>query len=378
VEVGWRYAVPLFVESWQYNRDWQKQLLRVIEAFQVRFDGDSKKRLQIFAKALGYYLFDIDDNRKVLLDELEKLAKRGWLDGDRKNERMAILFLQRGRLLYELERYSECLRIYIEAEKQLSETALHLRKYLAEEFSKIGYKFLWEDDHPIASLEAQMAYQSSVLLNPDNYSAWRDLGINYCKLEQYELAIDSLKKAINLDPKSAYPHTYLGNVYQYQGKHELAIASYQKAIDLDSQLASTRSCLGYLYLSQGNLEKAKSECIEAVNLDSKSWVYVMNLGFVSGLQGNQEEAITLWKQGLEILTGNSQNDRLFRALHEIGIGEIERGTNCLREILETEKPPLGILSDVLKDAELIAQFPTKLEGIDTVIEMLRQAIEKAQ
>ncbi|MFN6385336.1 MAG: hypothetical protein ACK400_14785, partial [Pseudanabaena sp.] len=46
----------------------------------------------------------------------------------------------------------------------------------AEEFSKIGYKFLWEDDHPIASLEAQMAYQSSVLLNPDNYSAWRDLG----------------------------------------------------------------------------------------------------------------------------------------------------------------------------------------------------------
>ncbi|MCA6504061.1 MAG: tetratricopeptide repeat protein [Pseudanabaena sp. M135S2SP2A07QC] len=378
VEVGWCYAVPLFVESWQYNRDWQKQLLGIIEAFQVRFDGDSKKRLQIFAKALGYYLFDIDDNRKVLLDELEKLAKRGWLDGDRKNERMAILFLQRGRLLYELERYSECLRIYIEAEKQLSETALHLRKYLAEEFSKIGYKFLWEDDHPIASLEAQMAYQSSVLLNPDNYSAWRDLGINYCKLEQYELAIDSLKKAINLDPKSAYPHTYLGNVYQYQGKHELAIASYQKAIDLDSQLASTRSCLGYLYLSQGNLEKAKSECIEAVNLDSKSWVYVMNLGFVSGLQGNQEEAITLWKQGLEILTGNSQNDRLFRALHEIGIGEIERGTNCLREILETEKPPLGILSDVLKDAELIAQFPTKLEGIDTVIEMLRQAIEKAQ
>jgi tetratricopeptide (TPR) repeat protein len=223
-----------------------------------------------------------------------------------------------------------------------------------------------------------MAYQSSVLLNPDNYSAWRDLGINYCKLEQYELAIDSLKKAINLDPKSAYPHTYLGNVYQYQGKHELAIASYQKAIDLDSQLASTRSCLGYLYLSHGDFEKAKSEFVEAINLDSKYWGYVMNLGFVSGLQGNQEEAITLWEQGLELLTGNSQYERLFRALHEVGIGEIERGTNCLRRILETEKPPLGILSEVLKDAEFIARFPTKLEGIDTVIEMLHQAIAKAQ
>jgi tetratricopeptide (TPR) repeat protein len=131
-------------------------------------------------------------------------------------------------------------------------------------------------------------------------------------------------------------------------------------------------------LTQGNLEKARTEFIEAINLDSKSSVHVMNLGFVRGLQANQEEVITLWKQGLELLTGNSQYDRLFRALHEVGIGEIERGTNSLREILETEKPPLGYLSSVLKDAELIAQFPTKLEGIDTVIEMLRQAIEKAQ
>jgi len=80
----------------------------------------------------------------------------------------------------------------------------------------------------------------------------------------------------------------------------------------------------------------------------------------------------------ELLTGSSQYDRLFRALHEVGVGKIERGTSSLREILEIEKPPLGILSEVLKSAELIARFPTKLEGIDTVVEMLRQAIAKTQ
>ena len=513
VEVGWRYAVPLFVESWQYDRDWQKQLLGVMEAFQVRFDRDSKKRLQIFAKDLGYSSFD-PDSRKVLLDELEKLAKRGWLDGDRKNERMEILFLQQGRLLYELERYSECLRIYLEAEKQLPETALHLRKDLAEKFSTIGYEFLWKEDKPIASTEAQTAYQSSVALNPDNSRAWRNLGVSLEYLEQYESAIVSYQQAIDLDPKFAYPHNDLGNVYQAQGEYELAIASYQKAIDLDPKDAhphnglgnvyqaqgeyelaivsyqqaidldpkdayphnglgyvyqaqgkyelaivsyqkaidlypknayphnglgnvykaqgeyelaivsyqkaidldpkeayphnnlgyvyqaqgkyelaiasyqqaidldpkddSPHNNLGYLYLTQGDLEKAKCEFIEGINLGSEHWGFVMNLGIVSGLQGNQTEAINLWKQGLELLTGNSQYDRLFRALHEVGIGEIDRGTNSLREILETEKPPLGYLTAVLKDAELMAQFPTKLESIDTVVEMLRQAIEKAQ
>ena len=412
---------------------------------------------------------------------------RNWQNGVglmaiEKNERMVILFLQRGRLLYELERYSECLQIYLEAEKSLPETALHLRKDLAEEFSGIGNKLLWKDnnDNPIALTEAQTAYQISVALNSDNSRAWRGLGVSLEKLGLYESAIASYHQAINLDPQDAYlhndlgriygdqgkyelaitshqqaieldpqdaiPHNGLGNVYKAQGQYELAIASYQQAInldpkeagyhfnlgnvylaqgkyelaitsyqqainldpkyassynslgmvykaqgkyefaiasyqqasDLDPKDASPHNSLGYLYLTQGDLEKAKPKFIEAINLDSEYWGYVMNLGIVRGLQGTQEEAITLWKQGLELLIGNSQYDRLFRSLHEVGIGEIERGTNCLREILETEKPPLGILSDVLKDAELIARFPTKLEGIDTVIEMLRQAIEKAQ
>jgi len=98
---------------------------------------------------------------------------------------------------------------------------------------------------------------------------------------------------------------------------------------------------------------------------------------VMGLQGNQEKAIELLMLSLELLD-NSQFHRLFRVLHEIGIGEIERSINSLREILETEKPTLELLSVVLKNAEIMAQFPTKLEGIDTVIEMLQQAIQNPQ
>jgi hypothetical protein len=161
VEVGWRYAVPLFVESWQYNRDWQKQLLRVIEAFQVRFDGDSKKRLQIFAKALGYYLFDIDDNRKVLLDELEKLSKRGWFDRDRKMERMTILSLQRGRLFYKMECYTASLQKYLEADKKIPNFTLKLRKDLAKEFATVGWKLRWKDGERSTS-------EISNIINIDN------------------------------------------------------------------------------------------------------------------------------------------------------------------------------------------------------------------
>jgi tetratricopeptide (TPR) repeat protein len=228
------------------------------------------------------------------------------------------------------------------------------------------------------SLEGEDSFFRATKLNDKDGKSFIGLGVAQHGLANNEKAVENIKAGILFEGEQAYSLNWLGNVYSDQRKYELAIASYQQAIDLDPKAVYPHGSLGYLYLSQGDLEKAKLEFIEAINLDSEDWVCVMNLGIVSGLQDNQEEAITLWKQGLELLTGNSQHERIFRTLHEVGIGEIERGTNCLREILETEKPPLGILSDVLKDAELIARFPTKLEGIDTVVEMLRQAIEKAQ
>jgi tetratricopeptide (TPR) repeat protein len=445
VEVGWRYAVPLFVESWQYNRDWQKQLLGVIEAFQMRFDRDSKKRLRIFSKDLGYYSFN-PEHRQDLLNELEKLAKRGWLDGDRKKERMVILSIQQGYLSHQLERYSESLQIYLKAEKQLSKTELDLQKYLSENLEMIGGRLLWKEGYAIKSHEAKIAYQKAVKLNRKNSYAWNglgnishefgnhklaiksfqkvieidpkaayaynSLGTVYTTLMNYKLAIQSFEKALSLDPLDIYPHnglgivhfvlgnyksaiksfqkviediptnafTYnnLGNIYKSQGSHELAKQSFQKAININSKLSYPYNGLGYTYLCQDNYDLAITSFQEAIKRAPKFAYPRIYLGFVMGLQGNQDKAVMLWKQGLELFTGNSQLNHLLQILLEIGMGDIEQGIKRLQDILETENPPLGFLLSTFQDAELMARFPTKLEGINTVMEMLRQAIEKAQ
>ncbi|MFN5728007.1 MAG: tetratricopeptide repeat protein, partial [Pseudanabaena sp.] len=136
--------------------------------------------------------------------------------------------------------------------------------------------------------------------------------------------------------------------------------------------------LGYTYLCQDNYDLAITSFQESIKRDPKFAYPRIYLGFVMGLQGNQDKAVMLWKQGLELFTGNSQLNHLLQVLLEIGMGDIEQGIKRLQNILETENPPLGFLLSTFQDAELMAQFPTKPEGIDTVIEMLRQAIEKAQ
>jgi len=348
---------------------------------------------------------------------LETLTKRGWLDGERKSQYRAILTLQRGRFLYRLGKYSESLQIYLELEQKLSETALQLIKALATEYRNIGDQLSWIEDKIVFSTQAQIAYQHAVELNKEDSNAWYGLGNSLALQGENESAIDAFKKATQLDPKFASPYNSLGNVYLSQDKFYLAIQSYQKATDLDPQAASSPynglgntyqaqgnyglaiksykmaieldpqfvfpyNGLGTVYQAQNNYEDAITYYWKAISLDSKFPYARFNLGFISWLQDKRDDAISLWKEGLALLVGESREYRQYAkfvcAWHEFLIGEAYDRIGNLREVLQTEKLPVSLMSDILKDAETIARLSTKLEGIDTVIEMLRQAIEKAQ
>jgi len=419
-EIGWHYAVSLFVESWQYNRDWQRQLLGIIEAFQVRFDADSKKRLQIFTQGIGYYfnsgyyIFN-SNSESALISELEKLSRQGRFDDDNhKSQYKAILSLQQGKFNFRQGNYSESLQIYLKLEKALPKTALRLQKDLAAEYKNIGDQLGWAEDKNLTSSKALTAYQHAVKLDEKNADAWYGLGAISVARGENKLAIEAFNKSIKITPKFASPYNGLGNVYLYQEQFLLAVASYKSAIDLESQspfaynglgnayqalkdyelaiefyenairiddqFAYPYNGLGSVYQAKGDYEDAINYYKKAISIDPKFAYARFNLGFVLYLEDIHDEAVLLWKQGLELLSDeHGQYEKFARAWHEILIGETEQGTIRLREVLETKELPVGILSDTLQDAtKIMARFPAKLEGIDTVIEMLQQAIQNTQ
>ena len=61
---------------------------------------------------------------------------------------------------------------------------------------------------------------------------------------RYDEAIAAYQQAIALDPKYAYPHNGLGNVYRETGPLREAIAAYQQAIALDPKDAPVNSFNG--------------------------------------------------------------------------------------------------------------------------------------
>jgi tetratricopeptide (TPR) repeat protein len=302
-------------------------------------------------------------------------------------------------------------------EQKLSETTSHLRKDLATEYKNIADQLSWIEDKIVFSTQAKIAYQHAVELNKEDSNAWYGLGTSLALEGENESATDAFKKATQLDPKFASPYNGLGNVYQSQDKFDLAIQSYQKsieldpksasspynglgntyqaqgnyesaikfytmAIELDPQFAYPHNGLGVVYQAQNNYEAAITYYEKAISLDSKFPYAKLNLGFILWLQDKHDDAISLWKEGSALLNDENSEYRQYAkfvgAWHKFLIGQTYDDINSLREVLQTEKLPVSLISDVLKDAETIAQLSTKLEGIDTVIEMLRQAIEKAQ
>ena len=311
-----------------------------------------------------------------MLEELEKLAQRKWLDGKGEDERKAILRLEKGRLFYRQGKYKEALHVYLEVEKQIPEGARQLKKNLAEEFYSLSHEFIWPNrsSDAVYSADGQKALEQAIALNCEEARYHYNLGVIHAKAGHYLQAIADYQRAIELNPRYAAPHNGLGSVYSEQGKLKEAIAAYQKAIELDPKDASAYSNLGWTHLLEGELTQAKDRFERAIDLNPNLNNWIFNLGLVYALQGHVDEARSQWEKGLALCQGSNAWDRAFHALYTIAIGETELGITEMQKVLDEEGSAVEALCNALGDAEILAQCPVKPEGIDTVIEMLKRAI----
>jgi tetratricopeptide (TPR) repeat protein len=79
---------------------------------------------------------------------------------------------------------------------------------------------------------ASTLFYEEIKANPDSYSAWRELGINFYRAEDYERAEEALDQANRIQP-DARATLFLGLLYEKSENYEKALAAYQTAISLN-------------------------------------------------------------------------------------------------------------------------------------------------
>ncbi len=300
----WRYFIPRFVEGLQYDRAWARSLLEIADSFCVTFSKDEQRRLKILSN--GLYIFADTEGKRRMLDEIEILAQRQWLDGEGAEERSAILLLQRGHLLHYQELYKDALQKYLEAVEHLPRGTTQVRQDLAEALQVVGWKLGGEEKGSIKLSCA--AFEQALELTPENATAWRGLGLKQKLLGQQEKALKSLNQAVALGKDYAAALNDLGELYEEMDLEEEAITVYKKAIECNQKNASSAACnrLGKIYNRQGKYDNAMAVYNQAIRLNSRNvHVFYNSIGSVYSEQGKYDAAINAYQQAIELEPENT-------------------------------------------------------------------------
>lgn len=90
----------------------------------------------------------------------------------------------------------------------------------------------------------------------DKYMDHLDEGITHLYYSRFELAVESLNKALQYNAQSHEAHFYRGNAYRNLQKYDEALADYSKAIQLNPEYADA-------YFNRGLLKEFMSNNLQA-------------------------------------------------------------------------------------------------------------------
>ena len=298
---AWRWFVPRFVEALAYSTDLRRGLLDVAARWRKALSARGKRRLKALEAPEGWWPWPDIEERETRLRELERLARRGYLDGEGEAERRAILAWLRGRLHYDQGYYEEALAAYEEAERGLPPEGEVLQEKLAEALYDLAGKLIWPDPRGFAVYHpyAVRILRKVTAWLPEKAGAWYRLGVALKQSGELEQAIEAYRKAIELDPKDAYPWNGLGLVYYDLGRYEEAMEAYRRAIELDPKDAYPWNGLGNVYRDLGQYEEAIKAYKKSLNLKPRATPW-SGLGLVYTLQGDLEAALDAFRKAVEL------------------------------------------------------------------------------
>ena len=174
---------------------------------------------------------------------------------------------------------------------ELGEDSEHIHYALAESFFKIG-------DYTLS----QKHFERVLHFNPDRISAWYGLADIYERLEDYEMAIQTLYKAIDQSLISD-PELYFTIASYYQNIDSLskAIVAMEDGLLIDPQNTPARRYLAQMYLKANSPWMAIFSLEEGLRYNKEKSSILVDLGQIYFTQKRYPEAfesfLAAWNLG---------------------------------------------------------------------------------
>ena len=148
--------------------------------------------------------------------------------------------------------------------------------------------------------DAALAYfKESIELNSDEaYVKWDHIGLTYYYKKDFENAIESYNKSLELNTENGPVWKHLGEVYVDMGNHKDAVEPFLRANELvpNSAWRNLVNC----YINTKKLDKAEKVCKDILELEPENDRGWNDLATVYLHKGDVEGAIASCKKSIEI------------------------------------------------------------------------------
>jgi predicted O-linked N-acetylglucosamine transferase (SPINDLY family) len=168
---------------------------------------------------------------------------------------------------------------------------------------------------------------------PNNFNALRLLGMTYSERKNYDLAIKSIKKALQVNSNIPESYHNLGTIFQDKGDFDEAIASYQKALQLNPNFYAAYYNLGTIFQANGDFDDAISSYLKAIKICPDFFNAYYNLGTVFRANGELDNAISSYLKALQI---NPNCSEIYNNLGSIykDRGKIDEAEEAFRQAIK--------------------------------------------
>ena len=173
--------------------------------------------------------------------------------------------------------------------------------------------------------ESEDAFNKAIKLNPHNNSSYAGLSRLYIDHEKFAKSEQVLKKAIELNPKSDCVYAELGWLYQCQRKEVESEQAYKKAIELNPNNAFIYQELSRLYRHQEKLVESEQMFKKAIELIPNDGSAYIELGMLYRDQGKLVELEQIFKKDIELNPNNECSyGSLARIYCDMGNNELSK------------------------------------------------------
>jgi len=152
--------------------------------------------------------------------------------------------------------------------------------------------------------KATSYYEQALEYDSNFYLAHFQLGVLQKKQGQSKVAIESLKKVLDIKPDHDKTWFTLGTVFESEGNIDLSLEHYKKAIDINPTYSKPYASLGKIYTEMKDYSNAEDILKKVVQIDSEYSEGFMRLGFLYIEQEKYEDALENLKRSIELDDGD--------------------------------------------------------------------------